>query len=82
MTDPLCPYCKIPLRWEQFKEVWFCRTHGVFEVIDKQKPCCSNCKYFGIDGALMACFYIKYDIQHVQGGDSWCNQWERQKGGY
>jgi hypothetical protein len=30
LNDPLCPYCKIPLRWEQFKEVWFCRTHGVF----------------------------------------------------
>jgi hypothetical protein len=82
MNDPLCPYCKIPLHWEQFKEVWYCRTHGVFgdemlkfnKLILPEKQCCRNCKSFGVDGALMTCFYIKDDIQHVR-SDNWCNQW-------
>ncbi len=29
--DKVCPYCKTPLRWEQFKELWVCREHGSFD---------------------------------------------------
>lgn len=37
MTDPVCPWCKkdygkeIPLLWNQFKEIWYCPTHGEFD---------------------------------------------------
>ena len=33
-SEPLkdkCPYCKLPMRWEQFKEIWICREHGKFD---------------------------------------------------
>jgi hypothetical protein len=36
---PICPYCKKFLEWEQFKELWNCREHGLFDdsqVIFKQ----------------------------------------------
>lgn len=26
----VCPECKKPMNWEQFKEVWICHEHGVF----------------------------------------------------
>jgi hypothetical protein len=42
----------------------------------ENKPCCRNCKHFGVDGALMTCFYIKQDKQHVM-ANNWCNQWAR-----
>lgn len=34
---PNCPWCKkdygkeTPLEWDQFKEVWVCRSHGSFD---------------------------------------------------
>jgi hypothetical protein len=27
----LCPYCNKPMRWDQFKEIWICPTHGKFD---------------------------------------------------
>jgi len=36
-TEPTCPWClkdhgeKNPLSWDQFKEVWVCRSHGKFD---------------------------------------------------
>jgi ribonuclease HI len=36
-TIPICPWCKkdygkdVPLNWEQFKEVWYCHSHGSFD---------------------------------------------------
>ena len=37
VIDPVCPWCKkdlgkeIPLLWNQFKETWYCPTHGEFD---------------------------------------------------
>lgn len=31
VKEPLCPYCQKPLSWDQFKEIWHCRTHGTFD---------------------------------------------------
>lgn len=33
-----CPYCKNPMAWEQFKEIWVCREHGRFDVSEAVKP--------------------------------------------
>jgi hypothetical protein len=50
-NDPLCPYCKISLHWEQFKEVWFCRQHGVFgdEMLDIPKKILPEKQFTEID---------------------------------
>jgi ribosomal protein L37AE/L43A len=28
--EPYCPYCKKSLSWDQFKEIWVCKSHGKF----------------------------------------------------
>jgi hypothetical protein len=26
-----CPYCKQPMRWNDWKEHWYCSEHGTFD---------------------------------------------------
>jgi hypothetical protein len=33
-----CPYCKKPMRWNQWKEDWSCDTHGNFDVSEAVRP--------------------------------------------
>lgn len=39
-TDPVCPYCRQLLDWEQFKEVWVCHTHGKFSELPEESYGC------------------------------------------
>ena len=33
-----CPYCKKPMRWNQWREIWSCDAHGRFDVREAVLP--------------------------------------------
>lgn len=59
-----CPYCKTTLIWDQFKEVWVCKTHGRFEYYPKEsKDQCIKC--FVCGDPAQACEDIPLQIGHL-----------------